>query len=378
MPWWLPAAKMMNRVGVPYPLINFTISGSLNILQEIKFEVTDRCNLNCSFCHQGFGAKDGTDDLDRETYERVLAVAKSEGIRIVRVTGGEPLLLKSTEDFLRRAKELGFAVILNTNGMALTEKRVEGLQGLVDCFKISLPAADEQTMTELTGNRTTWRRKWEALERLEKHGFYAQVLTVMTTENIRQFDKFVELLEPHEKVSWKPLRAETPEGCGHPVARPDIRVLAARLSELRTRKRWKGTTLGLATPFCALENPYDGIEVFSGGKSCGPVESLSVNSQGEVVRCYSRRDPIDVSKGLRKASQSLMMRDFNNLPPVCRHCPLSPLCRGGCLCEWSLEDTRFGRMDYLADPARMAHADQFVAAPCQEVAEQSEQMKRAS
>ncbi len=361
MHWWLPAANLLNRLGVPYPLMNFVISGSSGILSEIKFEVTDRCNLACSFCHQDFGLKGGTQDLDRDTYERVLTQAKREGIRIVRVTGGEPLVLKSTDDLVRRAKEMGFAVVVNTNGMALTEKRVRGLIGLVDCFKISLPAADEETMTRLTGNRSTWRLKWRALDLLREHGCMTQVLTVMTRENIEAFDTFIRLLEPYENTSWKPLRAETQENRIHPVTRQDIRRLAADIIEARNRDRWKNLSLGLATPFCALENPYDGVDVFNGGSTCGPIESLTVTSQGNAVRCYSRRDPIDISKGLRQVSRELLMKDFDALPQVCRQCPLSPLCRGGCLCEWALEDTPFGRMDYLADPTRIAHAEPFAA-----------------
>ncbi|HEY2137771.1 MAG TPA: radical SAM protein [Xanthobacteraceae bacterium] len=362
MSWWLPAARVLNRMGVPYPLMNFIISGTSNDLAEVKFEVTDRCNLTCSFCHQDFGAKGGTEALDRETYERVLATAKADKISTVRITGGEPLLLKSTDDFLRRAKELGFRTIVNTNGTALTEKRLRGLHGLVDCFKISLPAADEETMSRETGNCTTWRRKWEALDRLEKCGFRTEILTVMTAENIRQFDKFIELLEPRTTIRWQPLRAETQEGGPHPATRQDIRTLAARILEVRKRDRWKELTLGLATPFCALENPYDAVGLFHGGATCGPVSSLSVAPDGHALRCYSRRDPIDISGGLRKANRALATADFDRLPRVCRHCPLSPLCRGGCLCEWALEDTPFGRMDYLADPARIPGSEAFAVA----------------
>ncbi len=361
MHWWLPAAKFMNRLGVPYPLMNLIVSGSASIVLEIKFEVTDRCNLACSFCHQEFGLKGGSEDLDRDTYERVLAQAKREGVRIVRLTGGEPLVLKSTDDLLRRAKELGFAVAVNTNGTALTEKRVRGLKDLVDCFKISIPAADEETMSRVTGDRSTWRRKWQALDLLKKYGCRTQVLTVMTTENIEQFDTFIRLLEPYENVSWKPLRAETQENGVHPVTRQDIRRLAASMIELRKRERWKNLTLGLATPFCALENPYDAVGLFSGGITCGPSESLTLTSNGSAVACYSRRGPLDISKGLRRASRELLIKDFDALPEVCRHCPLSPLCRGGCLCEWAMTDTPFGRMDHLADPARIAGADAFVA-----------------
>jgi radical SAM protein with 4Fe4S-binding SPASM domain len=354
---WLPTAKALNRLGVPYPYLNRIACGSTSILTEIKFEVTDRCNLACTFCHQDFGAKGGTTTLDMEVFERVLTAAKNERIKIIRLTGGEPTVLKSIDVFLRRAKDLGFSVIVNTNGTALPEKRLQALKGLVDCIKISFPAPDEETMTRLTGNKTTWRRKWDALEQLEKLGIRADILTVMTSENIRQFDNFIRLLEPHPSICWRPLRAETQDGNRHPVSREEIRSLAAKLSGARSRERWKYLSLGLATPFCALENPSDAIELFSGGRSCGPVESLTVTSQGELVRCYSRRDGIDMSKGLRKTNLELSLQDFERLPPVCRNCPFVPLCRGGCRCDWSLVETPFGSMDYLADPTNIDDAE---------------------
>jgi radical SAM protein with 4Fe4S-binding SPASM domain len=361
MSWWLPTAKALNRLGVPYPYLNRIACGSTSILTEIKFEVTDRCNLACTFCHQDFGAKGGTTTLDMKVFERVLTAAKNERIKIIRLTGGEPTVLKSIDVFLRRAKDLGFFVIVNTNGTALPEKRLRALQELVDCVKISLPAADEQTMTRLTGNKMTWRKKWEALESLEKLGINTDILTVMTAENIQQFDSFIRLLEPHPSIHWKLLRAETQDGDRHPVSRDDIRSLAEKLSKVRTRKRWKNLNLGLATPFCALENPSDAVELFSGGRSCGPVESLTVTSQGELVRCYSRRDGIDMSKGLRKTNLELSLQDFERLPPVCRNCPFVPLCRGGCRCDWSLVETPFGSMDYLADPTNIDGAEAWAA-----------------
>ena len=364
MNWLLPTAKALNWLGVPYPYLNYIICGGTSILTEIKFEVTDRCNLACTFCHQDFGAMGGTTTLDMEVYERVLTAAKNENIRIVRLTGGEPLVLKSIDVFLRRAKDLGFAVIVNTNGTALPEKRLQALKGLVDCVKISLPAADEDTMTRLTGNKTTWRRKWQALESLEKLGINTHILTVMTSDNIQQFDSFIRLLEPHPPIRWKLLRAETQDGDRHPVSRDDIRNLAAHLSEVRTRKRWKDLTLGLATPFCALEKPSDAVKLFSGGRTCGPVESLTVTSQGELVRCYSRRDGVDMSKGLRKTNLELSLQDFEQLPAVCRNCPFVPLCRGGCRCDWSLVETPFGSMDYLSDPTNIDGGGAFANGAC--------------
>lgn len=212
----------------------------------------------------------------------------------------------------------------------------------------------------MTGDKNTWRRKWEAIALLEKHGFCIDILSVMTKENIRDFEKIIALLEPHPAVHWKLLRAETQEGNHAPVSREDIRLLARKLVEARKSERWKCLTLGLATPFCTLENPADAVELFSGGRSCGPVESLTVTSKGDTVRCYSRRDALDPSQGLRKASLDLSLRDFEELPAVCRNCPFVPLCRGGCRCDWSLVQTPFGAMDYLADPTKVAGAEAFV------------------
>jgi sulfatase maturation enzyme AslB (radical SAM superfamily) len=65
-------------------------------------------------------------------------------------------------------------------------------------------------------------------------------------------------------------------------------------------------------------------------------------------------------KGLRKTNLELSLQDFEQLPAVCRNCPFVPLCRGGCRCDWSLVETPFGSMDYLADPTNIAGADAFI------------------
>jgi radical SAM protein with 4Fe4S-binding SPASM domain len=111
-----------------------------------------------------------------------------------------------------------------------------------------------------------------------------------------------------------------------------------------------------------LENPSEGADLFGGGHACGPFESLTVTSDGKLARCYSRRDSVDMSVGLRKASRDLTAQDFEKMAPVCRNCPFAPQCRGGCRCESALIETPFGKMDYLADPTNIAGAEAFTSA----------------
>lgn len=335
----------------PHYLANQLAGLAADEFLELKFEITDQCNLACAFCHQDFGRAAGHQVLDRATYHRFLTQAREEGIDTIRLTGGEPTLLKSITGYLEQAKDLGFHVTVNSNGTALTAARLAALRGLVDCFKISLPAADEPTMTRITGSRSAWRRKWEAIGYLAGYGYSVEILSVMTRENIERFADFVELLEPLGFARWVPLRAEPQAENERPISRADLTVLARHLVAARRRERWEDLTLGLAAPFCALDDPWEAATLFAGGRGCGPVQSLTVTPTGEVVRCYSRRAAVEVRHGLREASRALVEQDFAELPAICQDCGFGFACRGGCRCGWALEETPFGPLDYLADPA---------------------------
>ncbi len=75
------------------------------------------CNFRCPFCHNApLVTHIGGDDIHTE--EEVLAyLAKRRGIiEGVCITGGEPLLQPELTSFIRKIKELGLKVKLDTNG----------------------------------------------------------------------------------------------------------------------------------------------------------------------------------------------------------------------------------------------------------------------
>ena len=78
---------------------------------------TGGCNFRCPFCHNGELVLDpGCQPLISE--EEVLSyLKKRQGIlQGACVTGGEPTLQKDLKDFLRKIKELGYPIKLDTNG----------------------------------------------------------------------------------------------------------------------------------------------------------------------------------------------------------------------------------------------------------------------
>ena len=78
---------------------------------------TGGCNLRCPFCHNAGLVR--TPLAGPNLTDEVLAYLQNrKGILDgVCVTGGEPLLQPDLEDFLRKVKEMGYAIKLDTNGM---------------------------------------------------------------------------------------------------------------------------------------------------------------------------------------------------------------------------------------------------------------------
>ncbi|MEW6741069.1 MAG: radical SAM protein [Nitrospirota bacterium] len=70
------------------------------------------CNLRCVYCDTTYAYEEGIEMSEDEIIERV----KSYGIKLVEITGGEPLLQKDVLSLMERLIDNGFTVLLETNG----------------------------------------------------------------------------------------------------------------------------------------------------------------------------------------------------------------------------------------------------------------------
>ncbi|MDR1017695.1 MAG: anaerobic ribonucleoside-triphosphate reductase activating protein [Lachnospiraceae bacterium] len=113
---------------------------------------TGGCNFRCPFCHNASLVIGGQKDLfaneeeDIITEEDIFAfLGKRQGILDgVCITGGEPLIQNGIEDFIRKIKELGFLVKLDTNG-SFPEKMIALIEeGLVDYVAMDIKNSPEK------------------------------------------------------------------------------------------------------------------------------------------------------------------------------------------------------------------------------------------
>jgi 7-carboxy-7-deazaguanine synthase len=70
------------------------------------------CNLRCSYCDTRYAYEEGEDLEIGEITNRIT----SYRCRLVEITGGEPLIQKGTSLLVKELLDLGFEVLLETNG----------------------------------------------------------------------------------------------------------------------------------------------------------------------------------------------------------------------------------------------------------------------
>ena len=104
---------------------------------------TGGCNLRCPFCHNAGLVRTPFSEKSQE--EEVLAylAARRNLLDGVCITGGEPLLQADLPVFLQKAKQMGYAIKLDTNG-SLPDKLAALLAtGLVDYVAMDVKSSPD-------------------------------------------------------------------------------------------------------------------------------------------------------------------------------------------------------------------------------------------
>lgn len=94
---------------------------------------TQGCNFRCPFCHNS-GLLDMNNNCEKIDEKEVFKyLEKRKGLLDgVCISGGEPLLQKDIEDFIRKVKDLGYKVKLDTNGSSPKKLKQLIEDGLID------------------------------------------------------------------------------------------------------------------------------------------------------------------------------------------------------------------------------------------------------
>ena len=107
---------------------------------KVYIEITNICNMNCSFCH---GHSRAPHRMSKEEFEFILGKLTPHTKYIYYHLMGEPLTHPLLPDFIKLAGEYGYKSIITTNGTLLNKRKDELLSAGVHKVNISLHSFED-------------------------------------------------------------------------------------------------------------------------------------------------------------------------------------------------------------------------------------------
>ena len=105
---------------------------------------TAGCNFRCPFCHNASLVLGGSDGFINENEIFAFLEARRGRLSGICISGGEPTLQPDLARFIRRVKELGYAVKLDTNGYRPEVLRELLSEGLLDYVAMDIKSSRER------------------------------------------------------------------------------------------------------------------------------------------------------------------------------------------------------------------------------------------
>ncbi|MDS1029975.1 GTP 3',8-cyclase MoaA [Bacillota bacterium LX-D] len=123
-------------------------------INYLRVSLTDRCNLRCIYCMppEGIEKKKHEDILRFEEFEKIIRASAALGVKKVRFTGGEPLVVKNVEHLIAKTAEInGIEDIgLTTNGILLYDLAKELKKAGLKRINLSLDTLNTEKYKVIT------------------------------------------------------------------------------------------------------------------------------------------------------------------------------------------------------------------------------------
>jgi len=159
-------------------------------VNNLRISVTDRCNLNCFYCHHE-GNLSGT-EMTTQQILHILREARKAGFKTIKFTGGEPLLRDDIIELVKFAGERFSDVGITTNGtlLSLHAKALKNA-GLT---RVNIGCDSVATMPK------NWQNLSSTIELCQAIGFRVKINTVVTRLNEEEISVLVKFCQ-HKGVN---------------------------------------------------------------------------------------------------------------------------------------------------------------------------------
>lgn len=132
------------------------------------WESTWRCPERCLGCNRPLMSLPAP-DLTTDEALKLIDDAYALGVRIIVITGGDPLVRRDVPDIALQAKSKGMVTVVCTPGILIHSKNIERLLECFDVFDISLDSLQPEVHDRLRGRRGAFTGTMRAIQLIAKH-----------------------------------------------------------------------------------------------------------------------------------------------------------------------------------------------------------------
>jgi len=321
-----------------------TAIGCTGYPTHVVWEVTTRCNLNCIHCYASSVDSIQAELTTAEGKKLLDQIAIVEDIRMIVITGGEPLLREDIFELMEHAGKLGFHIVFSTNGTLLTPDMAKDLARLgVANFSISLDGFTKDCHESIRRKEGCFQGALDGIKAAAQTGVCLQVNFTAMKQNLAELPGVIDLAESLKADIIMVFQAIPPQKEG-----VSLELNAEEQMHLiRTIAKKQKKTRALIMPVCCPEYWPWLVEQnrFSLGKSirekalsgCGAGRGFSyIRFDGEVWPCNF----IPLSAGNVRLTpfqdiwnNSPLLQEFRgqsrHLKDTCGECRHQSIC-GGC------------------------------------------------
>lgn len=320
-----------------------------------SFEITSKCNLNCSHCYnmRFQNSMNTKDELNTNQIFNLINAIRELNILELTITGGEPFLRNDIVDILKYIKDnTSMILTIQTNGILLNEDVISDISDFLendDRIQVSLDGTKE--IHDSIRGEGTWEKAIKSLHILCEKGVPIEINLTPTSfneDNIIDAVESLGRLDGLKEFGASPMAIFTKEDMKY---LPDIQKMLANEKKVIKilDEMGFGYKSGLRGEFCQfhkivgeevdrLNNLNLSTRLITDGVQCSAgITKIHIDSKGQIFPCvYLQFDDFLMGDSTENSLKDIWdkwditktLRYLNGT--VCSDCGFVHPCKGGC------------------------------------------------
>ncbi len=255
-------------------------------IKSLRISLTNRCNLNCIYCHREGETRDIKNEMSAQTIANIVRASQVFGVRRVKFSGGEPLMRDDFEEIIQTLPDLK-DISATTNGTLLAPRAQSLAESGLCRINISLPSLSPEKYRKVTGGEIS--RVLAGIDAAVDCGLVPVKLNMVLLKGINDAEiaKMMDFIRRYEgKVILQLIELMDFQKTGnYKVNINEVeKFLESKASEIKERAMHRRKKYFIDGVEVELVRPIDNSHF------CANCNRLRVTSDGRLKPCLLRND----------------------------------------------------------------------------------------